>query len=254
MWKDPRLWWTARSGSRGDLIVKDQLQRYAPRLHGSTPGSPTVRQLRCCGTVFQTGPAEEKREVETERESEKEREGKKRMGGRKRRMWQLLDADRVCAAGYTAFGEASALAPVPLRLRDQAQFGRERRSFIYQAGRTAAEAHTHSLSHSRSHTHGRYCTHTLIHRAGRQHDFILQSGFSARYDGGEPPARSRGQNVSYSALLLVRQWRVGACVCVCCPEKQLSDVEMLLCYLMCDQNRGQNEGWSPCDCICVLLC
>lgn len=113
---------------------------------------------------------------------------------------------------------------------------------------------THTLSHSLSHTHGRYCTHTLIHRAGRQHDFILQSGFSARYDGGEPPARSRGQNVSYSALLLVRQWRVGACVRVCCPEKQLSDVEMLLCYLMCDQNRGQNEGWSPCDCICVLLC
>lgn len=166
MWKDPRLWWTARSGSRGDLIVKDQLQRCAPRLHGSTPGSPTVRQLRCCGTVFQTGPAEEKREVETERESEKEREGKKRMGGRKRRMWQLLDADRVCAAGYTAFGEASALAPVPLRLRDQAQFGRERRSFIYQAGRTAAEAHTHSLTLSLTHTRTVLYAHT--HTQGRK--------------------------------------------------------------------------------------
>lgn len=133
----------------GDLIVKDQLQRYAPRLPGSAPGSPTARQLRCCRADFQTGPAEEK----TSRK-------KKRMGERKKRMWQLLDADRVCAAGYTAFGEASALAPVPLRLRGQAQFGRERRSFIYQAGRTAAEAHTHShtILYAHTYTQGRQAT------------------------------------------------------------------------------------------------
>lgn len=55
----------------------------------------------------------------------------------------------MCAAGYTAFGEASALAPVPLRLRGQAQFGRERRAFIYQAERTAAaEEEAHTLSHT----------------------------------------------------------------------------------------------------------
>lgn len=72
----------------------------------------------------------------------------------------------MCAAGYTAFGEASALAPVPLRLRDQAQFGRERRSFIYQAGRTAAEAHTHSLTLSLTHTRTVLYAHT--HTQGRK--------------------------------------------------------------------------------------
>lgn len=77
------------------------------------------------------------------------------MGERKRRMWQLLDADRACAAGYTAFREASAPTPVPLRLRGQAQFGRERRSFIYPAGRTAAEAlaHSHTILYAHAHTH-----------------------------------------------------------------------------------------------------
>lgn len=142
----------------------------------------------------------------------------------------------MCAAGYTAFGEASALAPVPLRLRGQAQFGRERRSFIYQAGRTAAEAHTHT------HTHTILYAHTHIHRAGRQHDFILQSGFSARYDGGEPPACSRRQNVSYLPSLSL----FSACgfsvfrVIFTPPEKQLSDVEMLLRCWICDLNRGHN--------------
>lgn len=128
----------------GDLIVKDQLQRYAPRLPGSTPGSPTVRQLRCCRAKSQTGPAGERQE--------------KRVGARRWRMWQLLDADRVCTAGYTAFREASALAPVPLRLRGQAQFGRERRSFLF----------IRQGAPRRRRTHTRYCTHTHAHTQGRQ--------------------------------------------------------------------------------------
>lgn len=60
---------------------------------------------------------------------------------------------------------------------------------------TAAKTNAHSLALTRYCT--RAYTHSHTHRADRQHDFILQSGFSARYDGGEPSAGSRGQNVSW---------------------------------------------------------
>ena len=127
----------------GDLIVKDQLQR-----HASLTRHLVLLQSVSCAVAELL--------FAQDRWKKSSRGKKRRMGESKRRMWQLLDADRVCAAGYTAFGEASALAPVPLRLRGQAQFGRERRSFIYQEGRTAAEAHAHTP----------YCRHTL--RQGRQ--------------------------------------------------------------------------------------
>lgn len=52
----------------------------------------------------------------------------------------------VCGWIHTAFGEASALAPVPLRLRGQAQFGRERSDAPFYLSGTAA--------------HTPYCTHT----------------------------------------------------------------------------------------------
>ena len=92
-------------------------------------------------------------------------------------------------------------------------------TLLYLSGGGGAHTliHTHTFTHTQrtvlTHTH----THTYIHRAAdRQHDFILQSGFSARYDGGEPAARSRRQNVSYSLFFSSRTP----------PEKQLSDVEM----------------------------
>ena len=94
-------------------------------------------------------------------------------------------------------------------------------TLLYLSGGGGAHTliHTHTFTHTQrtvpTHTHTH--THTYIHRAAdRQHDFILQSGFSARYDGGEPAARSRRQNVSYSLFFSSRTP----------PEKQLSDVEM----------------------------
>ena len=136
--------------------------------------------------------------------------------------------------GYTlACGEASAPAPVPLRLRGQAQFffffffffffleGGTSATLLYLSGGGGAHTliHTHIYTHTQrtvpTHTHTH--THTYIHRAAdRQHDFTLHSAFSARYDGGEPAARSRRQNVSYSLFFSSRTP----------PEKQLSDVEM----------------------------
>lgn len=162
-------------------MVKDQLQRYAPRLPGSAPGSPAVREPRCCRADFQTGPAEEKREEKSEWGS----------GGRGEcdncwmrtecvqlatlplgRPRSLLHLSLSVSAARRSLGESDA----PLFIR------RRRR--------------THTQTHSR--THGTVGTYTRsLHRAGWQHDFILQSGFSAWYDGGEPPACSRRQNVSY---------------------------------------------------------
>lgn len=89
--------------------------------------------------------------------------------------------------------------------------------FIRQGSTAAKRRRAHWLSHvycTGSHTH----THSSHTRwAGRQHDFILQSGFSARYDGGEPPACSRRQNVSWISFLL--SLFVSACTVLkrCCP-------------------------------------
>lgn len=166
MWKDPRLWWTARSGSRGDLIVKDQLQRCAPRLHGSTPGSPTVRQLRCCGTVFQTGPAEEKREVETERERERER-GKKANGGQEEENVTTAGCGQsVCGWLHCLWGGlGSCTCPSPSP-RPGAVWTRA--TLLYLSGRAHSGGGAHTLSHTLSHTHtdGTVRTHSYTGQEG----------------------------------------------------------------------------------------
>lgn len=66
----------------------------------------------------------------------------------------------MCAAGYTAFGEASALAPVPLRLRGQAQSVWARATLLYLSGRAHSGGGAHTL------TRGTVRTHTYTGQAG----------------------------------------------------------------------------------------
>lgn len=70
----------------------------------------------------------------------------------------------MCAAGYTAFGEAWAGAPVPLRLRGQAQFRAARLYLSDRALQRRKRTRAHWLL---THVTVRAHTHTL-HTLGRQ--------------------------------------------------------------------------------------